>query len=576
MTSSVRYSTTTALPFWREKKLKNYCEKINQQGGQRTKRYSEVLNLVYQSITPPLQTTQVKKIYENFKLIYQTLPDDLKQKKSIRSVVAKIYTLYCSQVKTTLEKIKTELESSNDLARFCVLSKELSLIAQSAPASLKIEYADTIDKCDKLYQRRYPLVRFASQHQPQLKPLPERDVIDFESEKSRQIVPVLSIDGGGIRGIIPATMLVEIEKITREPISKLFKLIGGTSTGGILTLGLTKPHHDGSGRPQYTAQDLLNVYTQDHSQIFQKNPGYAPHPEEISLFSKIRWAIDHPKYLSPLPFYNARLGRSRLSSALTDVVVTANGLDEVASKVTSVGLSGASILFAFISGALGNRNPSFWSHDSFPKSVHYFTNGGLKTVSYSLKSLEDAYEHRIVTEYQENKPENSYTVCSNLAYDFPMTLAAQATSAAPTFFPPVSLDHCTLLDGGVLQNNPAIPCVIESFEQGYDRDDLFMVSLGTGQLKQSYKNRSSDLASSMLSNWFHLTQPDFRTELVLGNMLSFGAYHRFQYYFEETPPDLDDNKPETITLLEEKGKELVEESQDKLRDICKILKPDNF
>lgn len=56
MTSSVRYSTTTALPFWREKKLKNYCETINQQGGQRTKRYSEVLNLVYQSITPPLQT----------------------------------------------------------------------------------------------------------------------------------------------------------------------------------------------------------------------------------------------------------------------------------------------------------------------------------------------------------------------------------------------------------------------------------------------------------------------------------------------------------------------------------------
>ncbi len=52
---------------------------------------------------------------------------------------------------------------------------------------------------------------------------------------------ILAIDGGGIRGIIPALVLAEIEKRTQKQIFSLFDLISGTSSGGILALGLTKP-----------------------------------------------------------------------------------------------------------------------------------------------------------------------------------------------------------------------------------------------------------------------------------------------------------------------------------------------
>ena len=45
---------------------------------------------------------------------------------------------------------------------------------------------------------------------------------------------VLSIDGGGIRGIIPALVLDEIERRTDKPISSLFDLVAGTSAGGSL------------------------------------------------------------------------------------------------------------------------------------------------------------------------------------------------------------------------------------------------------------------------------------------------------------------------------------------------------
>ncbi|WP_441293680.1 patatin-like phospholipase family protein [Brasilonema octagenarum] len=79
--------------------------------------------------------------------------------------------------------------------------------------------------------------------------------------KARPKYKILSIDGGGIRGIIPALLLAEIERRTQKPIFSLFDLITGTSSGGILALGLTKPRltsdvSDNLPVAEYTAEDL--------------------------------------------------------------------------------------------------------------------------------------------------------------------------------------------------------------------------------------------------------------------------------------------------------------------------------
>jgi patatin-like phospholipase/acyl hydrolase len=55
------------------------------------------------------------------------------------------------------------------------------------------------------------------------------------------VCTILSIDGGGIRGVIPAKLLAEIERRTGKRIAELFDFIAGTSTGGILAVGLTQP-----------------------------------------------------------------------------------------------------------------------------------------------------------------------------------------------------------------------------------------------------------------------------------------------------------------------------------------------
>ncbi len=55
-------------------------------------------------------------------------------------------------------------------------------------------------------------------------------------------VTILAIDGGGIRGIIPAYIINQIENNFNMRCYSLFDIIGGTSTGAILTAGLTTPN----------------------------------------------------------------------------------------------------------------------------------------------------------------------------------------------------------------------------------------------------------------------------------------------------------------------------------------------
>jgi patatin-like phospholipase/acyl hydrolase len=79
-------------------------------------------------------------------------------------------------------------------------------------------------------------------------------------------VRTLSIDGGGIRGIIPLKILEYIEDKTKKQIHQLFNVIGGTSTGGIIALGLNS--YKPGTKDIYKAAELMKFYTEDAHEIF--------------------------------------------------------------------------------------------------------------------------------------------------------------------------------------------------------------------------------------------------------------------------------------------------------------------
>ncbi len=89
---------------------------------------------------------------------------------------------------------------------------------------------------------------------------------------------VLSIDGGGMKGIISAVILEKLEDLLKDysgdsnaRIGDYFDLIGGTSTGSILTALLLTPEN---GHPRYSATEILNFYLQLGPYIFQNQSLY--------------------------------------------------------------------------------------------------------------------------------------------------------------------------------------------------------------------------------------------------------------------------------------------------------------
>src|SRR5438874_9720749 len=74
---------------------------------------------------------------------------------------------------------------------------------------------------------------------------------------------ILSIDGGGIKGVFPVSLLAEIESaLSLKSVANYFDLIAGTSVGGIIALGL------GIG---LTAQQMAAFFVNEGPHIFPRS-----------------------------------------------------------------------------------------------------------------------------------------------------------------------------------------------------------------------------------------------------------------------------------------------------------------
>ena len=123
---------------------------------------------------------------------------------------------------------------------------------------------------------------------------------------------ILSIDGGGVRGIIPIMWLTHLEKRAGRPTAELFDLIVGTSVGGMIALALTCPRDGGA---PYSAKEVRNLNFASAKSIFPRDhakrdltaipPGGSMYPAQ---------PLQH--------FLEEVLGDAKLSQAVLPVAVT--------------------------------------------------------------------------------------------------------------------------------------------------------------------------------------------------------------------------------------------------------------
>ncbi len=125
---------------------------------------------------------------------------------------------------------------------------------------------------------------------------------------------VLALDGGGMHGIVAAAVLSHIEGRCGQPVHRLFDLVAGTSTGGIIALALCKPD-------PLPADRVGALYTEHGAEIFPRGR---------------RWAVSllGPKYRAA-PFERVLrdyLGTARVGSCITPCMVTAYDIEQRATR----------------------------------------------------------------------------------------------------------------------------------------------------------------------------------------------------------------------------------------------------
>lgn len=333
------------------------------------------------------------------------------------------------------------------------------------------------------------------------------------------LIRVLAIDGGGIRGLIPAQILVELEHLLQAKthnrnarLADFFDLIAGTSTGGILTCLYLCPNLYGSGsqpRPAFAAEDAVNFYLKLGPQIFRRSLA-----QRLISLGGLTEAKYSAKYLNRC--LTKVFGELRLSQLVKPCLITAYNIEK--------------------------------------RYAHFFTK-------------QDA----------EFDPE----------YDFLVSDVAQATSAAPNFFPVAGIWSLTkkfypLIDGGVFANNPALCAFAEvyrSFRNSPSARDMVILSLGTGEDEHPLKFNQSQhwgmiqWAVPLLQILMSANPETVDYEL---NTI-FRSVNRSAYYLRINPhlPDqltaIDNTTPDNLQALVKIGRQTAEKYLKQLNDLADIL-----
>ncbi|KAJ0925673.1 putative patatin-like phospholipase domain, Acyl transferase/acyl hydrolase/lysophospholipase [Helianthus annuus] len=149
------------------------------------------------------------------------------------------------------------------------------------------------------------------------------------------LVTILSIDGGGVRGIIPSVILDflehELQQLDGEDarLADYFDVIAGTSTGGLVTAMLTAPNED--GRPLFAAKDVKSFYLEHCPKIFPHdgNP-LAPATKVIKALSGPQYDGEHLHMI-----IQEKLQEKRLHEALTNIVIPTFDIKRLQSTIFS-------------------------------------------------------------------------------------------------------------------------------------------------------------------------------------------------------------------------------------------------
>jgi uncharacterized protein len=204
---------------------------------------------------------------------------------------------------------------------------------------------------------------------------------------------------------------------------------------------------------------------------------------------------------------------------------------------------------------------------------------------FQERKLSEALTEVLITSYdvQGRKPvffRRADARAESQLHDHPMLEVALATSAAPTYFPPVRMpvggpgEDMVLLDGGVFANNPAMCALVDRVAGASPGTETLMVSLGTGELTKALSFRRTrrwgllgwglHVLDVVMDGVTEATQ--YEAAQILGS-----GYRRFQVRLKPDEQAMDKAAKPNVEALQAAAERLVDERSGEIDALCREL-----
>nr|QEA68990.1 patatin-like phospholipase [Populus ussuriensis] len=387
---------------------------------------------------------------------------------------------------------------------------------------------------------------------------------------------ILSIDGGGVRGIVPSVVLTALEAKLQKldvdnkdaRIADYFDFVAGTSTGGLMTAMLTTPNAE--KRPTFAAKDIVQFYLDKSQLIFPQTTEQYEDDELFDDEAAINSVLDE-----------ARNQIQQYKNEMRNHII----VDPLISALRF--LLKFRLLPNFIRKKL--RSLVFPRYDGV--KLHEIINEEV-----GQKLLSDALTNVIIPTFDIKLFQpiifSSLKAQRDKSTDARIADVCIGTSAAPYYFPPyyfkTKVDF-NLADGGLAANNPSLLAVCEVMkEQKMDGRKLLILSLGTGAADQSGRYVVGDPSKWGLLRWLWYsenngsplidiltTAPDEMISTYISTIFKYCGwednYYRLQAKMELTGARMDDASQENLKKLEKIGKDLAAKHDAELEALAQKL-----
>jgi len=295
---------------------------------------------------------------------------------------------------------------------------------------------------------------------------------------------ILSLDGGGIRGVVAATMLARIEQQISVPLNQYFQLVAGTSTGSILATAIA------NGR---SAKELIGVYQQKGSRIFPYQNLWSP--ERLGLV--FQYGLSAPKYsdkglveVLKEEFKYKKLSEVKATNLLIPSYDTINR-EPIIFKSWRKKFMNVPLWEACVCSA--SAPAYFPAHQLIRREEGKVIGGEAKTIVFSQQASEDDDDYNRMriditggTGRGQVRTIIDYVGKTRTALvDGEWDVIPDATS---TFS--VVIEY-SAIDGGVAANNPTACAIAEALRLGHKVEDISVLSIGTGSFSREIPLKSA-------------------------------------------------------------------------------------